>query len=273
MLKKIAIPLFFVLAVLISWIPWYTGGSGFLPIGVSVAGLIIIIFTEGKDGLKDTARRILRWRVSLRWYGAALFLMAGISLVSLGIHWLAGGKLPGFGFLFEDTRYIPQFLLFVIFHPMAGPIGEETVGWRGYALPRLQEKVGPIFATLIIGAIYGAWHLPEFFNPGSSQYAIGFAFFIPFILKLITSSFFMTWVFNKSGGSTLVGGILFHAANNFWLAVLTSGFRWGAPHPPFDSRLYWILTIVSVAAAGVLLAVTKGKLGYVSEEVKSKIQI
>lgn len=276
MLKKIEIPLFFILAVLISWIPWYTGGSGFLPIGISVAGLIIIIFTEGKAGLIVTVHRIFRWRVGLKWYGVALFLMAGISLVSLGVHWLLGGKLPSFGFLLEDTRYIPQFLLVSIFHPMAGPIGEETVGWRGYALPRLQEKIGPFAATLIIGAIYGAWHLPEFFRPGSSQYAIGFAFFLPFILKLITSSIFMTWVFNKTGGSTFVGGILFHASNNFWLAVLTSGMRWGESSSPFDGQLYWILTATSVAVVGILLIFTKGKLGYPPNEAamaKAEFQV
>jgi membrane protease YdiL (CAAX protease family) len=43
----------------------------------------------------------------------------------------------------------------------------EEIGFRGYALERLQNKLGPLVGTLILGAFFGAWLLPEFFQPGS----------------------------------------------------------------------------------------------------------
>ncbi len=261
MIKKAALPVFFAFVLIFSWFPWYLGGSGFFPLGVSVAGLIVIGPTEGKQGYLNAIRRLAPWKVNYRWYAVALLWMGGIGIVTLIIHMMLGGKLPNFVFLNKDWTFLPLLLL-GLFFPLSGPVGEETFGWRGYALPRLQKHIGPLFASLLVGAFYGAWHLPEFFRPGSSQYALGLDFYFPFIFLLVCASIYMTWLFNKSGGSTLVGGILFHAANNFWMAnVLTSYQGETIEFPMVDRQLLWVLLGVSLAWAAGLVILTHGRLG------------
>lgn len=87
----------------------------------------------------------------------------------------------------------------------------EEIGFRGYALEKLQTKFGPLVGTLILGTFFGAWLLPEFFQPDSVQYAMGDLRFYPwFILAEFGWSILMTWVYNHTGKSSLIAGYLFH---------------------------------------------------------------
>jgi len=142
----------------------------------------------------------------------------------------------------------------------------EEIGFRGYALERLQNKWGPLVGTLFLGAFFGAWLLPEFFQPGSFQYAMGGLRFYPwFILTEIGWSILMTWTYNKTNKSSLIAGYLFHTAFNTWSLVLLTNAIPGEPTPAFDTSLFIAASVVVALAGVAALVATKGKLGFHDE--------
>lgn len=263
LLKQHSLIVFLALTILISWIPWYTGGAGLLVFGPSLAGVIVIAIVYGKEGLRDLTQRALRWRVGIVWWAIALFLPALLTLVSIGINVLLGGKIPGFTFFRQEWYLAPVFFLLTI---VGGPLGEEF-GWRGFALPKLQGRWSPLITSLIIGTVWGLWHLPQFLLPGSLHAVIGMSLLPVYVLGEIVLSIMMTWIYNKTGGSLLLAGFLFHNADNFWGATLatdvtmTSAFQGGAS-PQFDVQLWAVSVAVGVLAAIILLIATKGRLGF-----------
>lgn len=142
----------------------------------------------------------------------------------------------------------------------------EEVGFRGYALEKLQNKFGPLVGTIVLGIFFGAWLLPEFFQPDTFQFAMGGISFYPwFILTEFGWSILMTWAYNNTGKSSLIAGYLFHTAFNTWsLVVLTNAIP-GEPLPAFDKALFIIAGVVVALTGIVILAATKGQLGFRSE--------
>ena len=217
-----------------------------------------------------------RWRASLGLWGIAIFGPAVLYLIGLGVYLLLGGKAPPFIMIRAELNLIPLYLVMVVLMPWNGPVGEEF-GWRGYALPKLQNKYGPLIASLVIGTIWGIWHLPDFFAPqgviSAITAAVGMGFLIPYTLGTIANSIFMTWLYNKSKASALIAGIIWHAAINFWAPVLLSdsslvAAREGTHLPTIVPALYLTVLAVQVIGAVILVIATKGKLG---EEPKSQI--
>ncbi len=152
----------------------------------------------------------------------------------------------------------------IVLLPFNGPVGEE-LGWRGYALPRLQQRAGPLIASLVIGAIWGIWHLPNFFNPSSVQASLGLGFLPFFVVGTIADSVLMTWLYNKSKGSALVAGIIWHHATDFWAPMFLADFSLAAGAEgtvTINQTLYLIVLALLIIAAVVLTILTKGQLGY-----------
>jgi len=269
LLRRHSFIVFLVLTILISWIPWYTGGAGLFVFGPSIAGVIVIAFVYGKEGLRNLTQRTLRWRVGLVWWAIALFLPALLTLISIGINALLGGTVPGFTFFRQEWYLAPVFFLITI---VGGPLGEEF-GWRGFALPKLQGMWGPVVASLIIGTVWGLWHIPQFLLSGSLQAVIGMGLLPVYVVGEIVLSIIMTWIYNKTGGSLLLAGLLFHNADNFWGVTLgtevtmTTALQ-GGTAPPFDVRFWEVSVAVSVLAAIILLIATKGRLGFPKDKGK-----
>jgi hypothetical protein len=281
-LKKYQVSIFFALTFIISWYPWYTGGHGFRTWGPSLAGLIVVAVVGGRTGIVEMLRRLVRWRVGIVWWAVALLGPPAIVLVAVGIHVLAGGEAPSFLMWKLEPHLVPVLML-VLLLPMAGPGGEEPFGWRGYAQAKLLEKWGqwaPLIASLIIGTAWGIWHLPEFFDPTSSQYAIGMAGFVPLIIMEIANSIFMTWLYIKTGGSVLVAGVLWHlmidtSAATLFLDFTLTGMLVGEAIPAAATGLINTDTVVMAAVALILVVVTRGRLGCSAkdEEVCSPGQV
>ena len=171
----------------------------------AIAAFIVIMQKCGVGGLWRYLSRLLLWRCSLSWY---IFLILGIPLIFIG-----GAALKGN--LFAESFPFSSFQsLFValVFAAIKGPV--EEFGWRGLALPLMQRKFTPIWAGLILGAIWGFWHLPAFLLSGTQQSAWSFT---PFFTGSVAISVIMTPLFNTSRGSILLPALFhFQLINPIW---------------------------------------------------------
>jgi membrane protease YdiL (CAAX protease family) len=263
LIRKYPMAFFLFLTFLISWLPWYSGGQGILVFGPTLAGLLTTALVAGKDGMRELWQRAIHGRVGWKWWLVALFLPAGLTLIAVGIHWLLGGDIPAFTFIKKEWYLLPLFFLITM---VGGPLGEEF-GWRGFALPRLQEKWNPLLASVILGMVWGLWHLPQFFNPTAIHYELGLGRMPLYVLAEVGLAILMTWVYNKTRGSLLVGGLIYHNADNFWGTVLLtqatmSSALGGSDIAHVDLQLWMISALVGLAAAVIIAVATRGKLGY-----------
>ena len=261
LIKRYQIPLFFVLTLLIGWLPWYTGRGGLIIVAPTLAGLIVAFSAGGKESLLAVLKRIIRWRAGLRWYAFILFVPVLTSLVAVGVHVLLGGTAPQFPLLKQNQHLILLTFVFYLL-PWQSSAFLEEIGFRGYGQEEVQSKWGPLGGTLLLGVFFGAWLLPEFLQPDSAQYAMGGLAFYPwFILTEIGWSVLMAWVYNKTNKSALISGYLFHTAFNVWPFVLLSNAVPGEALPAFDTRLFIVNAVVVALAGAVVAVVTKGRLG------------
>ena len=168
----------------------------------AIAALVIVAWCSGYAGLQRFLRRLLIWRCSQSWYG---FLLIGIPLVYYGSSVLKGDPFPG-SFPFSSFK---AFMLAIFFTAIKGPV--EELGWRGLALPLLQRKLAPLWAGLVLGVIWGFWHLPAFLLSGTPQGAWSFT---PFFAGSVAVSVIATALFNESGGSILLPALLHFQLNN-----------------------------------------------------------
>lgn len=182
-----------------------SAGNPFFMLAVyapAIAAFTLVSRRGGLGGLRRFLSRLLLWRVHWGWY---LFLLAGIPLLFYGGAALKG-NLASEPFPFPTWYDVIPALAFML---VLGPI--EEFGWRGFALPLLQQRMAPIWAGLILGAIWGAWHLPAFFLSGVPQGAWSF---FPFFLGAVAIGVIVTPLFNASGGSILLPLLLHWQLNN-----------------------------------------------------------
>ena len=260
-IKNHAFLVFLVLTIFISWGPWIIWGQRLLVFGPSIAGIIVIAITKGKEGLREVVRQILRVKVRLRWWILALFIPCAVAFVAIAVNALMGNGLPGFEFFTSKWYLILFFFLITI---IGGPLGEEF-GWRGFSVPYLQKKTTPLVTALIIGVTWGLWHLPEFFSQGALHHQIGASYIPLFVLCEIALSIIMIWLYNKTNYSLLIAGLLFHNAENFWSVTLMTNTTMDVLQggQVLVNIKIWVLSIiVYIIFAVVLVLATKGKLGY-----------
>jgi hypothetical protein len=239
---KHQLPLFFLLAYLLSW--WsLLVVRGLLPHGVALAAVIVILLTVGKPGLRVFWNRLINFRAGWLLFLAAPVVIIVFKLFDVVSNILASGTFIGFPHLPLAAIAIELLLL--------GGLWEEP-GWSGYALPVLQKryaksKHGTLIATLILGIFRGIWHLPLFIVGAIPWYDV--VWFTPFVFQP-----FISWLYNKSKGSVPVV-MLFHYLSNLIFAVSPS-FT-GA-----DKPLYTILYMTFGGLATLVLVwKTRFKLG------------
>jgi membrane protease YdiL (CAAX protease family) len=163
----------------------------------AIAAFSLVARRGGISGLRLFLGRALLWRCSAAWYA---FLIIGVPLI-----FIAGSALNGN--LFTDPfpfASLQALLVALALAAVKGPV--EEFGWRGLALPLLQRKFAPVWAGLILGVIWGLWHLPAFLLSGTQQSEWSFTAFFAGCLAI---SVIATALFNRSRGSILLSAF-FH---------------------------------------------------------------
>jgi uncharacterized protein len=244
---------FYVLTYAVSWLLWapliifggrLPGPVAFVLLGLgslvpSTLGLVFIGLLRGKAGVRRVLRRLVHGRIGLRWYLAVLALAMLVPL-AVGVSVLMGGDTP----VVDNSIFGVLFLFaFMIFPGSA--LGEE-IGWRGFVLPRMQARHSALKASLLIGILWGPWHLPLWLT-GSEGHPI--SLYVPFVVAVVASSVFYTWLYNNTGGSLLIV-VLYHAASNLPITVLIS---------PLGSQMaqpFLIYVALTVVAAAIVVIVS-----------------
>jgi uncharacterized protein len=233
LIKRNPLVSYFILAYAFAWILVLLAvkvsmGFAFLALfGPAVAALIVTRVTEGRAGVKRLLAKVVQWRVGWAWYIVAIGLPFVLAVV---VWWLAG----------TPSRPVQPLALTLTLAALV--IGEE-LGWRGFALPRLQERFSPLTSSLILGALWAAWHLPNAFIPGLSHY---FSAFPQFLLYVVAMTILFTWLFNSTKGSVLIAWI-FHAAINASGAFFAIG----------DTPRQWLLSGIVYGVAALLVMMTR----------------
>jgi hypothetical protein len=189
-----------------------------------ISGIFLVWHHYGLKGLGSFFKRLMFWRAPIQWW---LFLLLGIPAIIYAAAAINGT-------INEPFRFLPWYMVFpaLVQSLLLGPMGEEF-GWRGLALPLLQRRFSPFWASLILGVVWAVWHAPAFLMSGTPQSAWSFG---PFFIGLIAITFIMTPLFNASCGSLLIA-ILYH------LNIMNPIFP---DAQPWDSFLLAIAAVVIV---------------------------
>src|SRR3712207_4467334 len=211
---------FFVIAYAGSWLvelPYvrFADGAGLLPFnwpipfwvsavvapfaGPCLAAFVMAGVTGGRSGISRLLRRIVRWRVGLGWY---LFAIVGIPAIMV----LGAIVLPGVLASYQTpalSLVLTYPVTFVVALIIGGPLGEE-IGWRGFALPRLQRLHGPLVGSLILGPIHVFWHLPLYWVPQWGTPRDTVLDLLWYFLAGFAATFIYAWLFNNTRGSVFL---------------------------------------------------------------------
>jgi membrane protease YdiL (CAAX protease family) len=188
-----------------------------------IAGVFLVWWHYGFKGLVSFFRRLTLWRASAMWW---LFILLGIPALVY-----AGAALTGT--ISAPFPFSPwyQVLPAIAVSLFIGPI--EEFGWRGVALPLLQRKFAPFWAGLILGGIWGVWHIPSFLIGGTPQSAWSFG---PYFIGVVTICVIMTPLFNAARGSLLISA-LYH------FQMMNPAFP---DAQPWDTLMFLIAAVVIV---------------------------
>ncbi len=257
--NKRSLPLFFLLS-LFAWIIWIPQAARTYGVGVwapslqsplnaltvwspGLAAMLLCWLASGKAGISTLFRGLGLWRVPARWYVVALLLSPVLWLCALGID-----RLIGQTYVLETPLLLKSFdAVSVAMIPIAAvftlpnALGEE-LGWRAFALPRLQEAHGPISASIAIGVFWGFWHIPAWLAWGGVEASLLPA--LVMVVNMVPAAIVFTWLFNRTGGSLLLV-TLYHAS------IANKGYFLPTLPTYAEPALLWLVAIAIVLAKGL----------------------
>lgn len=204
LIRKQPLVAFFVLAFAVSWslsaVYLFThSGPAILSCGPALAAVTVLGATTGRSGLRSLYRSMIRWRVGWRWWAVAVGAPIVVTAAATGLNLALGADAHDTG---RWTVVLPTALV-ILFIPAIGGAWEEP-GWRGYALPKLLADRSALTATLVLGVLWSAWHIPVFLV-GDQHWSD--------LLLVVEVTVVLTWLFQNTFGSVLLA-MVFHALNN-----------------------------------------------------------
>lgn len=236
LVKRYPLFIYFVLAYGLAWAFYplikinavYGVPALFAP---ALAAIAVSGITGGRPQVGSLLKKITLWRVNVIWYVIALGLPVVMTLIVALASRFFGGSTA-----LELAPITPLGIIVFIF-----VLGEE-IGWRGFAQPGLERRFSSFTAAVILGVLWGIWHLPNFFVPELPHSGIPLA---AFVLQTVGFSVVAAWLLKHSSGSVLIA-TLFHGAFN------TIGFQ--TPSIDMATRA-WLVGGVYITAALVITAV------------------
>jgi membrane protease YdiL (CAAX protease family) len=200
---------------------------------VSVVAIVLTAIVLGRGTLRKLLARLLIWRVNPLWYLGVVLGPVALVGGTIALNTLLGR--PALSLGIPSLLGLVIMLAFMIFPGSA--LGEE-IGWRGYALPRLQTRMSALSASLILAPIWALWHLPLWLTGAPGRTPLIYA---GFVVSAFGLSVLLTWVYNSTGGSLLLV-VLLHATINLPITLLYDALGSQVTVPVL---LYFGLTVVA----------------------------
>ncbi len=213
------------------------------PLGNLVPSIILTRVVAGRGSLRALFGQVVRFRVNPGWYAVALFLTPLLTAGALALFVALGGSAPATSIAAIAGAALGGAIL--------APLGEE-LGWRGFALPRLQARRSAFGASIVLGWLWGLWHVPRWIWGTTASPTLLIPALALQVLTITAFAVLLTWVYNNTGGSLLLT-MLFHAsiaATSYYpfpQQALTSG---GWVQTLLCLGLLWAAVLVVVVAYG-----------------------
>jgi len=219
------------------------------------AAFLTTALAEGRSGVRDLRRRVFHFRVNPIWYPLAMFLLPAAALATAIVF-------GGFDVMGSIAGSVPEVLAVIVVGSLlafALVNWWEEAAWTGFALERLQPRLGPIGASVVTTWLQALIHLPLVFIAGGVTDGRVSAERVPFYLVAlfvlpIPVRIALTWLYNASGRSVPVVGLA-HAG----LGVAAGSAFLPAFAPGVDP--VWVYAGFAVVGI-VILAITRGRLGF-----------
>lgn len=222
--------------------------------GVAVPAVVVTWLADGREGVRDLARRCARWRVASRWYVVSLFAMP-VAFLLLAIVAIGHGSLDLLGDHWARifTNVLPYLALSILLFNVA-----EEIGWMGFFHARVQERYTALKACAVVAFPFAVFHVADFLvdegwsviNIGPALSYLAFMTFSLFFLRII-----LVWLYNNTVGSVFIVGI-FHASSNTALSRMSVDFL------PSRAAGFMLEISIVIVAAVVIIVRTRGRLGY-----------
>ncbi len=208
--------IFFLATFVVSWTLWFAAAAvppqaSYRPvlffvgaIAPALVALGLAMRPDERPDMDTLLRRVTSWRVAPRWYVFAIGYMGAIKLAAALIQRIVTGAWPAFG-------YVPWYFIVVAVTVSTFVQAGEEIGWRGYALPHLAERIGLARASILLGVVWAVWHLPLFFISGTD--VVGQPFPV-FALSVTALSVAMAWLYARTNQSLLLVMLIHAAVNN-----------------------------------------------------------
>ena len=213
----------------------------------STMGIVFVYLTQDRQGRRDFWRRVIDVRrIGWRWW-AVIVLIFPLTYTLSGLAFtLLGGDLPPLKDILKQLVNPGLVVQLIVANLVISGFSEE-LGWRGFALDRLQQRWSALTASLVLGLVHALWHTPLFLIPGISQGEMGLFSVDHFLFLLMVplGAVLMTWVYNNTHCSIL-SAVLLHFFQNFSLN-LVSGLH-GAL-----ATVYWALFAGALGLLAVIL--------------------
>jgi hypothetical protein len=262
--------LFFLLTFVVTWAVWVPRAAS-VEVGVlgqlwtwipAIAAILAAALTGGRRAVRQLLAALVRWRVGWWWYALVIAAPAVFAAVVAGAYALLGGSWAvGFP---AATAGLASLAVYLVVLTLTDGVGEE-LGWRGFALPRLLQRYSALVASVVLGVLWGLWHLPLIYTEGTALF--GHPIWL-LLADIVAKSILFTWVFLRTRASVLIAALL-HATTNLFVVSPTVASAGGdLLLPALAMAAKWLLVVVVVLVSGP--ALIRGGKGQPEGEVDSR---